>query len=689
MAAKDFAKQLKKIQRQATGSPPGHGPGQVIGSVDKPKHFLKSIKNLFGYIKSYKWQLLATALFAISSTIFAIVSPKILGNMTNQIVDDYVKIQAYDSIVSVLPSDSPIPPGTNLDNLMGLLQNQLAASQGQTIAKQLADAADKIPAHQLAAIRAMDLSRRPTINFGVLAEMAGLLVGLYILSAVFGYIQGFILTGVTQKIAFRFRSDISAKINRLPLSYFDSRPYGDVLSRITNDVDTIAQSLTQTLSQILTSITMIIGIIVMMLSIDWQLTGLSLLVLLISLVLVAAIIRRTQKYFKLQQDSLGKLSGHIEEAYAGHNVVKAFGAEQTMINQFSSINRRLFGSAWKSQFLSGLMFPIMNFVGNLGYAAVAVFGGWKAIHGQINIGDIQAFIQYVQQFNQPIMQISQIASVVQSAAASSERVFEFLAEPDEVPDKANQQPTWRATGDVDFCKVKFSYDNDRPVINDFSAHITAGQKVAIVGPTGAGKTTIVNLLMRFYDPQSGQIMIDGLDIQRLTRADLRRQFAMVLQDTWLFSGTVKENLAYGNLTASDKQIRRAAVEAHVDHFIRSLPQGYDTMLDEEADNISAGEKQLLTIARAILANAPMLILDEATSNVDSRTEILIQKAMTNLMAGRTAFIIAHRLSTIRDADLILVMDHGDIVEQGTHKSLLSRDGFYAKMYNAQFTENTV
>jgi ATP-binding cassette subfamily B protein len=655
----------------------GRGGPAGQRTVDKPKYFGRSMRNLARYLSDYKWHLVATIIFAVASTIFVIVSPKLLGGMTNQIVDDYIAIRTYDQVMDKLPFGTELPAGTTVGDLMKNMS---------TGTNQLSEATAKLNDTQKEKISSLDLSQKPTMNFGILGKTALLLIGLYILSALFGYIQGFIITGVTQRISYRFRRDISEKINRLPLRYFDTRSYGDVLSRVTNDVDTISQSLSQSLSQIITALTMIIGILIMMLSINWQMTGIAVFVVIVSFVMVAIIVGHSQKHFKKQQDSLGAIQGHIEETYAGHSIVKAFGGEKRSIAQFSKINLELHESAWKSQFLSGLMYPIMNFVGNLGYVAVAVLGGWKAINGQISIGDIQAFIQYMQQFNQPIMQVSQVAGVVQSTAAAAERIFEFLGEKEESFEPANTIRIDKIDGNVEFDHVRFGYSSDKVVVKDFNAKIKAGQTVAIVGPTGAGKTTVVNLLMRFYDPESGTIRIDGVDTRTMTRADVRAKFAMVLQDTWLFSGTVRENLAYGNLDATDKQIKIAAQAAHVDHFIRSLPQDYDTVLDEDAENISGGEKQLITIARAMLTNAPMLILDEATSNVDTRTETLIQSAMKKLMANRTSFVIAHRLSTIRSADLILVMNEGNIIEQGTHKELLEQSGFYAKLYNAQFSE---
>jgi ATP-binding cassette subfamily B protein len=492
------------------------------------------------------------------------------------------------------------------------------------------------------------------------------------------------MAGISQQVTFNLRHEISQKIDRLPLRYFDTRTHGEVLSRVTNDVDTVSQTLNQSLASIVTSVTTIIGILVLMISISWEMTIVALLILPISMFSMRAIIGRSQGYFVQQQATLGHLNGHVEEMFSGHTVMKAFGGEQRSITNFRAINAKLYESAWKAQFLSGLMFPIMFFVGNLGYVAVAVLGGWLAIQGNVRIGDIQAFIQYMNQFTQPVTQTANVANVLQSTAAAAERVFEFVDAEEEPENVATPVRLTHVPGEVEFDHVVFGYDPDKVIINDFSVHVSPGQRVAIVGPTGAGKTTLVNLLMRFYDPTSGDIRIDGVSTREMTRADVRRLFGMVLQDSWLFTGTIEENIAYGNPSATPMEIRAAAETAHADHFIRALPGGYEMELNEEADNISAGEKQLLTIARAMLANAPMLILDEATSSVDTRTEALIQEAMDRLMTGRTSFVIAHRLSTIKNADLILVMRDGNIVEHGTHDDLLARQGFYADLYNSQF-----
>ena len=600
------------------------GPMGGVGAGEKAKDFKGALKRTAQYLAGFRWQLLVVLVFAIASTAFAIISPKILGNATNQIVEDYVAMKMYG------------------------------------------------PGHQF--------------HFDVIGQIILLLVVLYILSAIFRYIQAWIMTSVTQKVTYQLRRDISTKINKLPLKYFDKQTYGEVLSRVTNDVDTVSQTLNQGLSQMVTSVVMLIGILGMMFSISWMMTLVALLVLPISAGLIVMITKKSQKQFSRQQNQLGELNGHIEEMYAGHQVMRVFNGQQRSITTFRGINNKLYDSAWKSQFLSGLMFPVMTFVGNLGYVATAVLGGWLAIEGRVKIGDIQAFIQYMQQFNQPIAQTANIANVLQSTAAAAERVFEFLDESDEKRDAKNVVQLQKVKGDVEFRDVVFGYDADKPIIKGLSAHIKPGQRVAIVGPTGAGKTTLVNLLMRFYDIDSGQILIDGVDIAQMKRSEVRQLFGMVLQDTWLFNGTIRDNLRYANPEATDDEIIATAKDAHVDHFVRSLPGGYDMVLDEAATNISQGEKQLLTIARAMLARTPRLSLDEATSSVDTRTEVLIQQAMDRLMQGKTSFVIAHRLSTIRDADLILVVRDGNIIEQGTHRQLLKQNGFYADLYSSQFAE---
>lgn len=665
-----MAKQtMKKRERVHAGG----GPMGRAGVGEKAKDFKGTIKKLVHYLADFRWQMLLVAMFTIGSTAFAIISPKILGGATNQIVDDYVSIKTHDTITTNLPSGVTLPSGTTGADVLGQLPNR-------------ADIEAKIPASQLETIKKLDLSQRPAFHFEVIGQIVLWLIGLYLLSALLRYIQAWIMTQVTQSVTFRMRREISEKINRLPLSYFDKQTYGEVLSRVTNDVDTISQTLNQSLSQIISSVVMILGILAMMLSISWQMTLVAMLVLPLSAVLIFAMAKLSQKQFLLQQEQLGELNGHIEEMYAGHQVMRVFNGRARSIEKFTAINTRLHDSAWKSQFFSGLMFPIMTLVGNIGYVAVAVVGGWLAIKGQLKVGDIQAFIQYMQQFNQPITQVANIANILQSTAAAAERVFEFIDETEEKAEPKQMAKLANVKGEVEFKNVTFGYNPDKMIIKNLSAHIKPGQRVAIVGPTGAGKTTLVNLLMRFYEVNSGSIEIDGVDIKTMKRSDVRQIFGMVLQDTWLFNGTIRENLLYGNPKASEEEMIKTAKEAHVDHFVRSLPGGYDMVLGEEATNISQGERQLLTIARAMLAQTPMLILDEATSSVDTRTEVLIQKAMDKLMQGKTSFVIAHRLSTIRDADLILVVKDGNIIEQGNHAELLRQNGFYAELYNSQFAE---
>ena len=659
---------FKKRPRVRQGGPMGN-----MGAGEKAKNFRGTMKKLVCYLAAFRWRLLAVAVLAVGSTIFAIVSPKTLGEATNQIVKDYVSIKAYDTITKKLPADTKLPSGTTGGNILNKLPNK-------------SEIENKIPAGQLDAIRALDVTKRPAFHFDAIGQIVLWLIGLYLLSATLRYLESWIMTNVTQKVTFQMRRDISLKINRLPLSYFDKQTYGEVLSRVTNDVDTISQTLNQSLSQIVSAVVMIAGIVAMMLSISWQMTVVALLVLPVSMGFVLLIAKKSQVQFTRQQTELGELNGHIEEMYAGHQVMRVFNGQARSLAKFTTINNQLHVSAWKSQFLSGLMWPIMNFVGNLGYVGVAVLGGWLAINGRLQVGDIQAFIQYMRQFNQPIEQTANIANVLQSTAAAAERVFEFIDEPEETREGRDLVKLEKVKGGVEFDNVTFGYNPGEPVIKGLSARVKPGQRVAIVGSTGAGKTTLVNLLMRFYEINSGAIKIDGVDIRQMKRSDVRQMFGMVLQDTWLFSGTIRDNLRYGRPDASDDELIATAKEAHVDHFVHSLPGGYDMVLDEEATNISQGEKQLLTIARAMLAKTPMLILDEATSSVDTRTEVLIQQAMDRLMKGKTSFVIAHRLSTIRDADLILVVKNGNIIEQGTHQALLDQHGFYAELYNSQFAD---
>ena len=636
---------------------------------EKAKDFKGTIKKLIKYLSPYIKAFVAVFILAIASTTFSIIGPKILGNITNQIVDDYIHITVYDEIMKNLPQGYVLPQGT----------------KGTDVLKQLPqDKLNKIPKDVLSRVEGMDLSVKPSMDFDYIGSKIVLLVGIYFASAVFSYIVEWIMSGITQKVTYKLRKEIFAKISKLPLRYFDTHAYGDVLSRMTNDVDTISQTLSRGIVQVITSITMIIGILIMMFSINSILTIIALVILPVSALLVSFIVKKSQKLFVAHQEYLGEINGHIEEMYGGHVIVKAFNGENESVEKFNVINEKLYNSAWKSQFLAGLLLPIMNVISNGGYVAIAVLGGKFAIEGRINIGDIQAFMQYMNQFTQPIAQTANISNIFQSMAASAERVFEFLNEDEEKERVREFKEIKEVKGNIKFENIKFGYNPDRIIIKGFSADISAGQKVAIVGPTGAGKTTMVNLLMRFYDIDSGSIKIDGIDIKDIRRDNVRKLFGMVLQDTWLFNGTIKENIAYAKPDATEDEIIEAAKSAYADHFIRTLPEGYDTVINEEADNISQGEKQLLTIARAMLANPPMLILDEATSSVDTRTELLIQKAMDKLTKGRTTFVIAHRLSTIKNADLILVMDHGNIVEKGKHEELLKENGFYSSLYNSQF-----
>lgn len=594
------------------------GPGSRI--AEKPKDFKGTLKKLFKSMSHYKIPMIIIIVFAIASTIFSIIGPKILGNATTEI---------FNGLIS-----------------------KLSGGAG--------------------------------INFGKIGSILLFLLGLYILSAIFSYIQGFIMTNISQKYTYNLRKQVSEKINRLPMGYFDTKTNGEVLSIITNDIDTMSQSLNQSATQLVTSIVTLIGILVMMFSINVVMTLVALLILPITAFVTMKIIGKSQKHFKNQQEYLAHVNGEVEEMYSGHSVIKVFNAEKKMINQFEEDNQMLCQSAWKSQFLSGMMHPIMNFIGNVGYVMVAILGGFYAIKGKITVGNIQSFISYTRNFTDPIIELAQVSNMLQSMIAASERVFEFLEAEEESVVVDNPLSIEGIKGNVEFKNVEFGYNPNEIIIHDFNAKVKQGQKIAIVGPTGAGKTTMVKLLMRFYNVNNGEILIDGKNITDFNRSDLRHIFGMVLQDTWLFGGTIMENLRYGKLDATDDEVIDAAKAAHVHHFIQTLPDSYHMELNEETNNISQGQKQLLTIARAILADPKVLILDEATSSVDTRTEILIQEAMDELMKGRTSFIIAHRLSTIRNADLILVMDHGDIIEQGNHEELLAKNGFYANLYNSQF-----
>lgn len=651
------------------GPGPGHGPGGPGGMMEKPKNFKESGVKLIKYMKPFKIAIIIVAICAIISTVFTIISPKILGSATDVVVEGFVEQSIYNEVMKNIPEGTTLPEGTTGEMLMAQMPTE---------------ALDSVPQDQLETIKTMDFSKKPEINLTKIGQILAVLIIIYFISALFSYIQSFIMSGVSQKITYNLRKALSEKMDRLPLKYYDSKTHGEILSRVTNDIDTVGHSLGQSLTQIITSVATIIGILYMMFSISWILTLVSLVVLPLSAVFIMMTVKFSQKYFKAQQEQLGELNGHVEEMYSGHVVVKAFNGEEKSIKTFQKTNKKLSESAWKSQFFSGMMMPIMSFIGNIGYVVVCIIGGYLAIKKTITVGDIQSFIQYVRQFNQPISQIANIASLLQSTVAAAERVFEFLDEADEVSESDKIVDLETIKGSVSFRNVSFGYTEDKTIINNFSCDIRAGQTVAIVGPTGAGKTTIVKLLMRFYDLKSGDIFIDGVNIKEYSRDDLRRVFSMVLQDTWLFNGSIRENIRYGKLDANDQDVKDASRAAHVHHFIKTLPSGYDMELNEEASNVSGGQKQLLTIARAVLADSPVLILDEATSSVDTRTEILIQKAMGNLMQGRTSFVIAHRLSTIKDADMILVMKDGDIVETGNHNDLIEQQGFYASLYNSQF-----
>lgn len=601
--------------------PMGHGGPMAMMKGDKAQDFMGTMVKLVRYLGSYKLPVLVAILFSVVSTVFVILGPKILGNATT----------------------------TLFEGVMGQITGSGAG-----------------------------------IDFGAIGRILLTVLALYLASSLFSFIQGWIMSGISVDITYRFRKDISSKVNRLPFSYFDRVSQGEVLAHLTNDVDMINQTLNQSLSQIITSTVTVVGVLVMMLTINWEMTLVALLIVPLSMLIITIVVRQSQKYFTEQQEYLGHINGHVEEMFGGHRVMKAFNGEAKSIEQFDGLNNTLYSAAWKSQFLSGLMFPVMNFVGNLGYVGIAILGGYLAVQRAITVGDIQAFLQYVRSFTQPIMQIANISNVLQQTAAAAERIFVFLAEDEEVPEADVPAQLDHVQGHVVFDHVHFGYEEDKPVIKDFSIDVQPGQRIALVGPTGAGKTTLVKLLMRFYDVNSGAILVDGHNIKDFRREDLRCMFGMVLQDTWLYNDTIMENIRYGRPSATDEEVIAAAKAARVDHFVRTLPEGYHLVLNEEVTNISQGQKQLLTIARAFVANPEMLILDEATSSVDTRTEVLIQEAMEALMKGRTSFIIAHRLSTIRNADWILAINEGDIVEQGKHEELLRRNGYYAELYNSQF-----
>lgn len=605
---------------RSSSGPREGGPMAAMRRGERARNFKATMKKLAQYLSAYKGRIIIVTIFAIASTVFNIVGPKVLGNATTKL---------FEGVMA-------------------------------------------------------EIAGTGSIDFEYIGRILLIMLILYIASSIFAYLMGWIMAEVSTDISYRFRKGIAVKINRMPLSYFDKTTQGEVLSRITNDVDTVNQTLSQSLTQIITSLITVVGVLVMMFSISWLMTLVALIVIPLTLVFVSFIVKRSQIYFMQQQEYLGHVNGHVEEMFGGHRVVKAFNGEERSIRQFEEYNTTLYSVAWKSQFLSGLMMPVMSFIGNLGYVAVVVVGGYLTVRRAITVGDIQAFIQYVRSFNQPLMQLANISNVLQQTAAAAERVFEFLEEPEEVKETENPVELADLQGHVEFRNVRFGYDPEKPVIHNLTAEAKPGQKVAIVGPTGAGKTTIVKLLMRFYDVNDGAILVDGHDIRAFRRQDLRRWFGMVLQDTWLYNATIMENIRYGRPQATDDEVIAAAKAAHVDHFVHTLPEGYGMVINEETTNISQGQMQLLTIARAVLADPKILILDEATSSVDTRTEVLIQQAMDRLMVGRTSFIIAHRLSTIRNADLILVMRDGDIVEQGNHEELLARGGFYAELYNSQF-----
>lgn len=619
--------QEHKERKRGFGGPGGKhggpgGPGMAM-PVEKAKDFKGTLKRLVQYLKPHRLYLLAVLVMAILSTLFSVYSPKVMGKATTKLFEGIVaKIQGV--------------PGAQID-------------------------------------------------FQYIWQIIMILIGLYVLSALFGYVQQYLMAGVAQKTVYDLRREVNLKLNKLPLKYFDARTHGDILSRVTNDVDNISTTLQQSLTQLITSMLTIIGVIVMMLSISPLLTLIAILTLPLSIIAITSIAKRSQKQFVRQQKELGQLNGHVEEMYTGHKIVKAFGREGKSLEQFDEINERLYESGWKAQFISGVIMPIMSFIGNIGYVLISVVGGILVTKRAIEIGEVQAFIQYARQFTMPITQTANIANIIQSTVASAERVFEILDEEEEVPEVTNPVVLEQPQGNVVFDHVRFGYDSEKALIEDMNINVQKGQTIAIVGPTGAGKTTLINLLMRFYELNGGSITVDGVSIAEMKRGDLRSMFGMVLQDTWLFNGTIRDNIAYGREGATDEEVVSAAKTAYADHFIRTLPGGYNTVLNEEASNISQGQKQLLTIARAILADPSILILDEATSSVDTRTELHIQRAMNELMKGRTSFVIAHRLSTIKEADLILVMNHGSVIEQGTHGELLELNGFYADLYNSQFT----
>ncbi|WP_097027040.1 ABC transporter ATP-binding protein [Clostridium peptidivorans] len=690
----------QKLGRPGRG--PGHGGGPMAMPVEKAKDFKGTLKRLIKYLMPRKFNLIVVFITAIISTIFSIAGPKIMGNATTKIFEGLMAKGKYamdlfkpENIANTL--NMPDLPESIRKMITNMMANPKAVTDGAT---------PKVDVTNIDPELWTFISKHgPKIDFNYIGKIVLILIGLYLISALFNYIQQYIMAGVAQNTVFDMRRDVNEKLNKLPLKYFDSRTHGEILSRVTNDLDTVASTLQQSLTQFITSVVTIIGIIIMMLSISPMLTLVTIVTLPLSIIVTILIAKKSQNYFKEQQKALGELNGHVEEMYTGHKIVKVFGHEEKAINEFNEINEKLYNVGWKAQFISGIIMPMMNFINNIGYVLVSVVGGIFVTNGKITVGNIQAFIQYSRQFGQPIVQTANIANILQSTIAAAERVFEILDEAEEIHDEENAkvidlknneikeknlnsgelEVVGKLKGEVKFEGVKFGYKETVTLMENMNIDVKSGQTIAIVGPTGAGKTTLVNLLMRFYEIQGGKILIDGIDIRDLKRGDLRSMFGMVLQDTWLFTGSIKDNIAYSRKGATFEEVVRAAKAAHADYFIRTLPEGYDTILNEEASNISQGQKQLLTIARAILADPSILILDEATSSVDTRTEVQIQKAMNNLMQGRTSFVIAHRLSTIRDADLILVMNNGTIIEQGNHHELLEKGGFYADLYNSQFS----
>lgn len=709
--------------------PMGGGPMGGFGMPgQKAKDFKGSLKRLIGYLKPHRLNLIIVLAFAIASTTFSIFTPKITGRAINKLQDGYMARQVLQKLSEAqdklservedmmrqggqVPSPGPGASAAGPEELKTVkellelprLDSVADPARKAAICRKFIDLVKDLPVgtnpgggpdreleikltdEQLEGVFKAIEETDGKIDFDYIGRIALLLIGIYLVSAGFSLVMGLVMSGVSQMTVRDLRDEVDRKLNRLPLKYFDMHPHGDILSRVTNDIDTIAATLQQSLTQIITSVISILGYIVMMLTISPVLTLIVVATLPLYILATTLIARTSQKFFAAQQDELGRLSGHVEEMYTGHRIVKAFGQEKNSIEKFEGINGRLYGAGWKAQFVSGIMFPLMNFISNLGYVMICIVGGIWITLNRLKIGDIIAFIQYSRQFTMPIVQTANIANIIQSTVACAERVFEILDEGEEVPELPDAEEMREPRGFVRFNGVDFRYKEEEPLIENMNLDVKRGETIAIVGPTGAGKTTLVNLLMRFYELNGGRITVDGVDIRDMKRSSLRRIFGMVLQDTWLFNGTIRENIAYGRENATTEEIRNAARAAHADHFIRTLPEGYDTVLNEEATNISQGQKQLLTIARAILADPAILILDEATSSVDTRTEVLIQRAMANLMKGRTSFVIAHRLSTIRDAEAILVMNHGQIIEQGTHRELLAKGGFYADLYNSQFT----